>query len=100
MILLIGPVLFIIPGAAQIEGDHQETFPHEMSVEYASASIAVNPKAGNQIPTGDDIQSEEIKTLLIILLSLIGISATCFLGNTLGKILEERIYFSTTKHEA
>lgn len=95
IILLIGPFAFINPARAHLKKLHQqEQVQQEMWSDQSNSLVDHNSELGKQKNTEDIKSSEDIKTLLTVFLSFIGIVVICFLGNVLGDVVEKRIYSS------
>lgn len=93
--LLIGPFAFINHTTAHFQDlQHQEKVQQEMWSDQSNSLVENNPEIGIQKNTKDIKISEDIKTILTIILSFIGIVVICFCGNILGEIIENRIYSS------
>jgi hypothetical protein len=95
IMLLIGPFAFINPARAYSKKLHQqEKVQQEMWSDQSNLLVDHNSEIGKQKNTKDIKSSEDIKTLLTVFLSFIGIVVICFCGNVLGEVVEKRIYSS------
>jgi hypothetical protein len=93
--MLIGVFIMINPADAHMTNSyHKDEEQQEMWSDQSNTLIDASSEAGNQMSSNEMTISEDLKTILTVLLSLIGISVICFFGFAIGEVIEERIYSS------